>query len=98
MNKSWHLVLTGITVLLALHAHRSLWVGLKAGRERLKPSVSPTFWALCACLSGVTVSGFASLPIGPLGLNSLPEHSLALLIAAAGLLGIRFCLRARMDA
>ena len=98
MSMFWHLALTGVSVLLALYVHRSLWKGVRA-RDGRAVEVPPTaFWSLSVSLLGIAVSGFLSLPAGALNLNTLPDHSVALLIAASGLLGVRFCMRAGMDA
>jgi hypothetical protein len=95
MSRFWHLAITALTLVLAVYLHRAAWRLLRTGdRSRILPA----FWALCAALFALGVSGFAAIPATALGLDALPEHSVALVIAATGLLGIRLCLLAGIDA
>jgi cytochrome bd-type quinol oxidase subunit 2 len=97
MSKPWFTILGILAVLLSLCLHRSLWVALKADGGRARSAASRFYWLLCCSVLAFAVSGLISGPIGAVDLNTLPPQSIGLMIAGAGLLGIRFCSAARMD-
>ena len=58
---------------------------------------SRIYWPLCASVLVLFAFGLISSPPGNIDLSELSTQSFLLIIAAAGLLGIRFCSAARMD-
>jgi cytochrome d ubiquinol oxidase subunit II len=87
----WYTVLVGVS---------ALWVMLKTAGQvaiRARAIASPVYWAVCVAVLGISVASFAIQP--HLG-ESFDAHPLLWafpVLAAAGLLGLRFCLSAKED-
>lgn len=96
----WYTVLTGVTALLVLVLHGSLWVTYKTAgdlQRRSRGIASIVFWVMCAGVLAISVASFA---VQPHIAASFAEHSwlwLFPLLAVSGLFGMRVCMSAHVD-
>jgi cytochrome d ubiquinol oxidase subunit II len=96
----WYTVLTGITALLVLTVHGSLWISMKTEgplQTRTRRIASRIWWPLCAAVLAITIASFT---IQPQLRTSFVERSWVWVfpvVAVAGLLGVRLCLSANLD-
>ncbi|HTA41653.1 MAG TPA: cytochrome d ubiquinol oxidase subunit II [Bryobacteraceae bacterium] len=96
----WFTVLVGVTALLVLILHGSLWVMLKTEDQlaaRVRSIASSVYWAVCVAVLGISWASFTLQP--HLG-ESFEAHPLLWvfpLVGVAGLFGVRMCLSAHAD-
>jgi cytochrome d ubiquinol oxidase subunit II len=95
----WYTVLVGVAALLVLTMHGALWLVLKntgALASRALTIASITHWSVCAA---VLLISLASFSVQPRLLEAFTRHPLLWMlavVAAAGLFGVRVCLRAHL--
>lgn len=96
----WYTILVGVTALLALMLHGSLWVQLKttaAVRERSARLAAWTWWGVLVFTSLLTMVTFSVQPQVVANFKTWPVGFILPAIAIAGLAGIQFELRRRKE-
>lgn len=96
----WYTVLVGLSALLVLTLHGSLWVLLKTAGEvaiRARAIASTLYWAVCVAVLAISVASFAVQPHLAESFFDHPWLWVFPLLAAAGLFGLRICFSAHVD-
>ena len=92
----WYTILAGVTALLVLMMHGSLWIQLKTGaavRERAARLAAWTWWGVLIFTGVLTTATFAVQPQVAANFKTWPVGYILPALAVAGLAGIQFELR-----
>ncbi len=89
----WYTIIAGVTALVALSVHGALWVALKTESDvntRAKKVINAGWIPLLVLTGALTAASFIVQPHIPVRMSSQPWAYLFPLLAAAGLVGIKF--------
>lgn len=96
----WFTVGVGVTALAVLAMHGSLWIAHKNSGElgsRARRIAGALYWPVCALVLFISIASFAVQPHLSQSFSLRPALFAFPLIGLAGLLGVRFCLNARLE-
>jgi len=96
----WFAALLGISALMVLALHGSLWIAhMNSGEReaRARCLASGLYWPVCALVLAIGIAILSVEPYLAENLNRRPELWIFPTIGGSGLVGMRYCLGARWN-